>query len=131
MRAATRSASPFLQSVNQIGARTLQRRINSHGDAGQNQQANREEEHRHGKLESRVGIERQKIGRHFRNNRNELPGQERASYTSNRANEQTFKNKKPNDAAARRANRHSQGDFATSSSEPHQQKIGDIAARDQ
>ena len=74
MYAAAGPAAAFLQGVDQISPRTLQRWINSHDDAGQNRQANREEKHRHGKIESRRGIERQKIGCHFRNDRNQLPG---------------------------------------------------------
>src|SRR5262249_16354290 len=131
MRAATRSAAAFFQSVNQIGAGTLERRINSHRNTCQDRQPNREEEHGNGKLEAHIGIERQKIGSHLRNDRNQLPGQERASYTGNRANKQTFKNKKPNDARAGSANRHSQSDFATSAAEAHEQKIRNVATCDQ
>ena len=78
LRAAARSAAAFLQAVDQIRARTLQRRINSHRQAGKNRQHDREAEHAERKLDARIGIERQKVRRHFWHHRNELPGQQRA-----------------------------------------------------
>jgi hypothetical protein len=41
--AAARAPAALFQPINQIGVRTLKRRINSHQEAGQDRQSNREE----------------------------------------------------------------------------------------
>ena len=131
MGAAARSASAFFQPVDQIGARALQRRINSHRNAGQDRQRDREKKHRQRKLETCCRIEREKVRRHFRNNRDQLPGQQRTDRTGDCADRYAFEDKQTNDAAARSADRHSQRDFPATSGETNEQEIRHVAASDQ
>jgi len=107
MRAAARSAAAVFQSTNQVRARALPCRINSHRETGQDRQCNRETEHGKRKFERGRRIEWKKIRRHFWHSRNELPCQQSASQTGEHAHEQTFENEKPDNASARGADRHS------------------------
>ena len=90
MGAAARSAPALLQSVNEIGARTLQRGINPHRNSGQDRQRDGEQKHWHRKFETGRRIEREKVRRHFRNDGNELPREQRAQGAGDCADEQTF-----------------------------------------
>ena len=77
IRAAARPATAFFQAFDQIRARALQRRVDSHGDASQDRHHNGEAEHGQRKLDPRFGVERQKVRRHFRHKGNDVPRQER------------------------------------------------------
>ena len=76
-------------------------------------------------------IEREKIRRDFRNERDELPGEERAGDPASTTHEQTFENKKSQHAGARGAERHAQRDLAAAPAEADEQQISDIAAGDE
>ena len=78
-----------------------------------------------------VRFQREKIRRHFRNERDQLPREDRADQSGDRADEHTFENKQPHHAPARRAQRHAQRDLAPASAEPNEQQIRDVAARDE
>src|ERR1700739_1917637 len=109
MRTTAGSASAFFQSFDQVRARTLERRINSHRHSRQDRQCDSEKEHWDRKLEACVWIEWKEIRTHPWHDRNKLPGQERTDPAGDCTDQQTFKNEKPNDASARGADRHSQG----------------------
>ena len=83
------------------------------------------------RLDARIGIEWQKVRRHLRHDRDDVPGEQRARESGDDAYEQTFENEEPHDTATRRADRHAQRDFAPASAEPNQQEIRNIAARDE
>ena len=129
--AAAHPAAAFLKPIYQVAVRTLKRRINSHQQPGQNRQCNCEAEHGKREVNTCVRIEWQKIRSHFRNERDQLPGQHGADDSSEKTHQQTLKYEKPDDARAGRANRHSQRDLPAAAAEPDQQQVRHIAAGDE
>ncbi len=129
--AAAHPAAAFLKPIYQVAMRALKCRINSHQQPGQNRQRNCEAEHGKREVNACVGIERQKIRSHFRNQRDQLPRQRGTQDSGEKTHEQTLKYEQPDDARAGRANRHSQRDLTTAAAEPDQQQICNIAAGDE
>src|SRR5438046_7476899 len=118
---ATRAAAAFFQCINQIGVRTLKRRINSHQETGQDRQSNREHENWYRQARCVIRFQWQKIGSYSRNQRHQLPRDESAERARDYADEQTFENEQARDARPRSANCDSQRDLAPASTETNEQ----------
>ena len=129
VEAAAGSASAFFQCVNQAGPGALQRRINSHGQAGQDRQCDGEPKDWKGETHARLGIEGQKVRCHFRYERHQLRGQQCADYPGENAHEQTFENEKSQHARPGSSQRHAQRDLSPPASEAHKKKVRYVATR--
>ena len=118
--AAGGAAAAFLQRVDDIGARALQRRIKSHGQTGEERKRDREGEHRKRKRGRAAGFDRQKIRRQLRHERDQLPGEQRTENSREQADQHAFENEQTEHARARRAERHAQRNLAPPPAEPNE-----------
>src|SRR6266480_3185037 len=120
LHTAARSASAFFQSFDQISSRTLQCRISAHRHARKERQKNGEPEHGKRETDASLGIERKKIRRHFRHERNQLICQACADCSSKNAYEQTFENEKSQHARAGRPQGHAQRDLSPTAAKAYE-----------
>ena len=100
----------------------MPRWIKSHHQTGQDRQCDGEAQNGDG--ESGAGViwfEWKKIRRNLRNERDQLPREDRANDSREDADKQAFENKKPQHASTRCAQRDAQRDLASSSAEAHEQ----------
>ena len=125
------SPAAFLQSIHKVGMGTLKRRVNAHEQPGEQRQPNGEEQHRSRESADLVVFKRQNIRGDFRNDRNQLPRHVAPIEPCDDADQNTLKNKKSQDAAARCTQCHAQRDLTFTAAETNKQKIRHIAARDQ
>ena len=129
--AAARAAAALLQSIDQIGARTLPCRIGAHGKPGKKRKAMAKASTGNDRPSALPGFKRKKIRRQFWNERDELPRQHRAGDSGERAHEQTFENEESQHARARRTEGHAQRNLAPSAAEPDEEQIRHVAAGDE
>ena len=129
--AAGGATPPFLQRIDDVPARALQRRIQAHDQAGQQRESDREREHWERESSRSVGFDRQEVRRQFRHERDQLPRQKRAQNAGDQTDEHAFENEKAQHAGPRRAQRHPEGNLAPPAAESNEKQIGDVAARDE
>src|SRR3954453_11331419 len=67
----------------------------------------------------------------FRNDFDNPKREKQSNNSGNHADSRAFEHKEPHDTAAIATERHSHRDFATSSSEANEQKVRNVAARNQ
>src|SRR6266568_2611884 len=126
---ATRSATAFLESIDEIGARTLPRRIEAHEQTGDERQDQCENDY--GPMQRDSAFKRNILTSQFRNGRDCPEGQAQSDHTRDHANQRALKDEQSHDATPLRAERHAQSNFTSAAGEAYEQKIRDIAARNQ
>ena len=116
--AAADRAPAVLQSIHEIGARTLPGRIHAHGDAGEKGDGQRKQQD--GGVQTDPVFERQIIHGEFRDDGNDPERQAGADDAGEQADEGAFKHKEPDDTLTRRAQRHAQGNLAPATGKPNE-----------
>src|SRR5882724_4319184 len=122
------STSAFLEPIDQIGARTLPRRIETHEQAGDQRYSQRKNEH--GPLQCHSAFERNVLTSHLWDDRYRPERQTQSDCTCDYAYERTFEYEQPHDAASLRSECHAQCDLAPAAGEAHQQQVCNVAASD-
>ncbi len=123
---AAKGAPTFFQSLDEIGARTLPRRIKPHQKAGQERKPEREKKDR--PVQRDRVLERNIVAGDFRNDRHDPKSEGQADRAGNHADGCTFEHEQPNDVAPLSSQSHSQRDLTPASAETDEQKICNIAA---